>query len=93
MLLEKIKKNIYFYFPNEISKRYFLCLSLLFLFSFFIRFFGIDWDNGFLFHPDERAIFMHAYGYILFTLLGAYYFMKNQFRESAMQNIIDNDLT
>jgi len=61
MLLEKIKKNIYFYFPNEISKRYILCLSLLFFFSLLIRLFGIDWDNGFLFHPDERAIFMHAY--------------------------------
>ena len=38
------------------------------------------------------AIIMHAYGYILLTLLGAYYFIKNQFHENAIQNIIDTDL-
>ena len=38
------------------------------------------------------AIFMHAYGYILFTLLGAYYFMQNQFHESAIQHSLDSDL-
>ena len=24
------------------------------------RFYGIDWDNGYLFHPDERAILFHV---------------------------------
>ena len=38
------------------------------------------------------AIFMHAYGYILFTLLGAYYFMQNRFHESAIQNSLYTDI-
>ena len=47
---------------------------------------------GFASHDGNAfAIFMHAYGYILFTLLGAYYFMKNQFRSSAIQTVIDKD--
>ena len=25
-----------------------------------LRFYGIDWDHGFLFHPDERAILMNT---------------------------------
>ena len=37
---------------------------------------------------NSFAILMHAYGYILFTLLGAYYFMKSQFHESAIENVI-----
>ena len=47
---------------------------------------------GFMPHEGNSfAIFMHAYGYILLTLLGAYYFMKNQFHESAIQSAIDTD--
>tara|TARA_B100000315_G_C14547273_1_gene573877 strand:+ start:676 stop:1665 length:990 start_codon:yes stop_codon:yes gene_type:complete len=41
---------------------------------------------------NSFAIFMHAYGYILFTVLGLYYFMKNQFHANAIQNVIDMDL-
>jgi len=37
------------------------------------------------------AIFLHAYGYILLTLLGAYYFMKNQFHNNALQTVLDKD--
>ena len=37
---------------------------------------------------NSFAIFMHAYGYILFTLLGAYYFMKNQFHTQAIRSVI-----
>ena len=37
------------------------------------------------------AIFLHAYGYILLTLLGAYYFMKNQFHASAFRTVLDKD--
>ena len=40
---------------------------------------------------NSFAIFMHAYGYILLTLLGAYYFMQNQFHASAIQNVIETD--
>ena len=48
---------------------------------------------GFAPHDGNSfAIFLHAYGYILLTLLGAYYFMKNQFHASAIQNTIDTDL-
>ena len=48
---------------------------------------------GFAPHDGNSfAIFMHAYGYILLTFLGAYYFMKNQFRENAMQKVIDTNV-
>ena len=50
-----------FFVENKIPFNYFAFLILLFCFSFVIRIIGIDWDQGFLFHPDERAIFMHAY--------------------------------
>ena len=47
---------------------------------------------GFTSHDGNAfAILLHAYGYILLTLLGAYYFMKNQFRHSAIQTVIDKD--
>jgi len=49
---------------------------------------------GFAPHDGNSfAIFLHAYGYILFTFLGAYYFMKNQFHDSAIKNAIDTDLS
>ena len=38
------------------------------------------------------AIIMHAYGYILLTLLGAYYFMKHQFHNNAIHTVIKKDL-
>ena len=37
---------------------------------------------------NSFAIVMHAYGYILFTLMGAYYFMKSQFHKQAMDAVI-----
>ena len=47
---------------------------------------------GFTSHDGNAfAILLHAYGYILLTLLGAYYFMKNQFRSSAILTVIDKD--
>jgi uncharacterized membrane protein YbhN (UPF0104 family) len=48
----------------------------------------------FAFTPNEGnsfAILMHAYGYILFTLLGAYYFLKSQFHEHAIKNVLNTD--
>jgi uncharacterized membrane protein YbhN (UPF0104 family) len=48
--------------------------------------FGFSSQDG-----NSFAIFMHAYGYILFTLLGAYYFMKNQFHKDAIKTVINNE--
>ena len=48
----------------------------------------------FAFTPNEGnsfAILMHAYGYILLTLLGAYYFLKSQFHEYAISNVLNTD--
>ena len=38
-----------------------LPVGLLLLVSFGMRIFGIDWDQGAMYHPDERAIFMKAW--------------------------------
>ena len=38
---------------------------------------------------NSFAILMHAYGYILFTLLGAYFFMRSQFHDYALKGILD----
>jgi len=35
-----------------------LFLLLIILAGFFLRTFNINWDNGYVFHPDERAIIM-----------------------------------
>ena len=40
---------------------------------------------------NSFAILMHAYGYILFTSLGAYYFMKSQFHSRAMDEVLKTD--
>ena len=48
----------------------------------------------FAFTPNEGnsfAILLHAYGYILFTLLGVYYFLKSQFHEYAIKNVLNTD--
>ena len=34
------------------------------------------------------AILLHAYGYILFTSLGTYYFMKSQFHNYALEAVL-----
>ena len=40
---------------------------------------------------NSFAIMMHSYGYILFTLLGAYYFLKSQFHVNAIKNVLNTD--
>ena len=40
---------------------------------------------------NSFAILMHAYGYILLTSLGAYYFMKSQFHSLAMDAVLQSD--
>jgi hypothetical protein len=48
----------------------------------------------FAFTPNEGnsfAILLHAYGYILLTLLGAYYFLKSQFHEYAINSVLNTD--
>ena len=37
---------------------------------------------------NSFAILMHAYGYILFTLLGAYFFMRSQFHDYALKAVL-----
>ena len=37
---------------------------------------------------NSFAILMHAYGYILFTLLGAYFFMRSQFHDYALNAVL-----
>ncbi len=34
------------------------------------------------------AVLLHAYGYILFTLIGGYYFIQSQFRAAALKNVL-----
>jgi hypothetical protein len=41
---------------------------------------------------NSFAILMHAYGYILFTSLGAYYFMKSQFHDYALKTVLKTGL-
>ena len=42
---------------NRINK---ILLFLIILIGFSLRIINIDWDNGYIFHPDERAIVMNA---------------------------------
>ena len=37
---------------------------------------------------NSFAILMHAYGYILFTLLGAYFFMRSRFHDYAFKAVL-----
>lgn len=57
--IENIKYNFF---------SYKFAVLLLFLFSFLLRLIGINWDSGFLFHPDERAILMHGYDLSFYSL-------------------------
>ena len=57
--IEKIKNN---FFPYK------LAILFLFIFSFVLRLIGINWDSGYLFHPDERAILMHGYDLSFYSL-------------------------
>ena len=43
------------------DRRKTLLIGLLLLVSFGMRIFGVDWDQGAMYHPDERAIFMKAW--------------------------------
>ena len=36
---------------------------------------------------NSFAIFLHACGYILFTILGAYYFMISQYRANVFETL------
>ena len=38
-----------------------LVVSLLLAVALGLRLYGVDWDQGFLFHPDERAIYMKVW--------------------------------
>ena len=49
--------------------------------------FGYSTNDG-----NSVAILIHAYGYILLTLLGAYYFMKSQFHDYALETVLKTGL-
>ena len=46
---------------NRQNFYYNFALIFILIFAFALRLIGINWDSGFLFHPDERAILMHGY--------------------------------
>jgi hypothetical protein len=45
---------------NKVNKKllYWLALIAIFVLAFFLRFYNLDWDQGKMFHPDERNIAM-----------------------------------
>lgn len=42
------------------STRSYATLAIILLFSAALRLYGLDWDRGYLFHPDERQILLVA---------------------------------
>ena len=48
--------------PGLSNRRTAWLLGLILLLSLGLRLYGIDWDDGGLFHPDERAILMQTEG-------------------------------
>ena len=67
---------------NELRKiyldhKYKFILSVIFVFAFSLRLVGINWDSGYLFHPDERAIMMHGYD-LSFSSLRSLDFFNSQ---------------
>ena len=40
---------------------------------------------------DAFAIIVHAYGYILLTVIGAYYFIKIQFKNNYIKKILSQN--
>ena len=53
-----------------------------------IKFTMVDLFSYTINDGNSFAILMHAYGYILLTLLGAYYFLSSQFHNNALKSII-----
>jgi len=53
------QKNIKF--SQLLNLNDFILLIPILLIALFLRIDGMDWDQGFLFHPDERALLMHTY--------------------------------
>ena len=40
------------------EKNFYIVVTAISIIGFLLRFYGIDWDNGLLFHPDERQLLM-----------------------------------
>jgi hypothetical protein len=57
---------------NKIIFKY--LVIILFAAAFALRIFGINWDNGFHFHPDERMLIMVADRVRLFSQLNPDFF-------------------
>ena len=51
-----------------------------------VSMFGFSANDG-----NSFAILMHAYGYILFTILGAYYFLRSQFHKQAIDEVMKTE--
>ncbi|MSQ14415.1 MAG: phospholipid carrier-dependent glycosyltransferase [Dehalococcoidia bacterium] len=47
--------------PNSGNVPIYIVLGALLLLALSLRMYGIDWDNGKLFHPDERAILLKVW--------------------------------
>ncbi len=45
--------------PTALSPSFLLLLVIL-VAAMALRLYGINWDSGFGFHPDERSIYMRA---------------------------------
>ena len=40
------------------EKNFYIVVTAISIIGFLLRFYGINWDNGLLFHPDERQLLM-----------------------------------
>ena len=57
---EAANKTLYLNWPKLQTWADKAALPLLLVLALAMRLYGIDWDRGFLFHPDERAILMNT---------------------------------
>ena len=57
-------------------------------YHFAVKYVIVDLLGYTTYEGNAFAIIMHAYAFILFTFLGAYYFMKNQLHRNAIDSIV-----
>ncbi len=57
---EAVNTTLQLNWPKLQSWANMAALPLLLVLALAMRLYGIDWDGGFLFHPDERAILMNT---------------------------------
>ena len=59
---------------NQASKTHRIILVLIVIIAYILRYVGHNWDSGFHFHPDERAIIMFADKIHFFDNLNPHFF-------------------